>query len=742
MKQPIRFWNRMATGLLTMLVASGGFMPAYVQCAETDTAPAAEVTADAACGQDDLLYNYMLQRSGVTPGMNTSGMKDTIYYSSGISAGAQLTGLDAKVYKYLKQEIIKVAAGERTSTSIEIPLEEIGVSKGPYSAKSLGVDAVVVGGKISENAMQVLYQKVTFDPDKVLAALRNDCPYEMFWRNTKPSYNCRFTSGCDAKYESSEYRLYLMDGPKIDLYVNVDYAVSGAEKSTTIDTKKLAAVQKAIANAQKIVNDNKSKSGKALLEAYRDSICELTSYNHELADQKNDAKYGDPWQLVYVFDGDSSTKVVCEGYAKAFKYLCDLSAERLPNISCLIATGISSEPAAGGAGEGHMWNIVNMEDNRSYLVDITACDHNDGMPSGWVDTFFLSCPASGSYDTGYEFVYDSGMLLYDPNTNKTVSKYISKYTYNEETLNCYAVKHLILSDKPYGGAAADTTTTSTTTRKPTTTTTTTSTTAKPTATTITTSTTRKPTTTTTTTSTTRKPTTTTTSTSTTRKPTTTTTSTSTTRKPTTTTTTTSTTRKPTTTTTTTSTTRKPTTTTTTTSTTAKTTTTTTTTTTSETTATTKTLVLPQNEFKLRSGTTYTIPQIADAQIYQTSDPEIAVVSDEGIIMALKTGTVLISVEDKNGNGTHLRVEVVAKDAVPYPKGDVTGDTAINAKDAAAVLIAAAQNGTKRPNGLTKDQISAADADGDGVINAKDAAVILRYAAAIGTGFKQKIEDFV
>lgn len=30
-------------------------------------------------------------------------------------------------------------------------------------------------------------------------------------------------------------------------------------------------------------------------------------------------------ELIWVFDGDSSTNVVCEGYAKAFQYLCDLS---------------------------------------------------------------------------------------------------------------------------------------------------------------------------------------------------------------------------------------------------------------------------------------------------------------------------------------------------------------------------------------------------------------------------------
>ena len=37
----------------------------------------------------------------------------------------------------------------------------------------------------------------------------------------------------------------------------------------------------------------------------------------------NGLPYGDPWQLIYVFDDDPDTNVVCEGYAKAFKYEAD-----------------------------------------------------------------------------------------------------------------------------------------------------------------------------------------------------------------------------------------------------------------------------------------------------------------------------------------------------------------------------------------------------------------------------------
>ena len=89
---------------------------------------------------------------------------------------------------------------------------------------------------------------------------------------------------------------------------------------------------------------------------------------------------------------------------------------------------------------------------------------------------------------------------------------------------------------------------------------------------------------------------------------------------------------------------------------------------------------------------------------------------------------LAAAVDLDGNGSY---ETTLKESSLL--GDVTMDERINAKDANAVLIAAAKIGTGYESGLSDAQQKAADVDGDGNINAVDAAWILQYAAAIGTG---------
>lgn len=60
-----------------------------------------------------------------------------------------------------------------------------------------------------------------------------------------------------------------------------------------------------------------------------------------------------------------SGKAVCEGYSKAFKLMCDLSA-----LDCMVVVG---ESLSGGSWEGHAWNIVKI-DGKYYHIDTTFDD--------------------------------------------------------------------------------------------------------------------------------------------------------------------------------------------------------------------------------------------------------------------------------------------------------------------------------------------------------------------------------
>lgn len=69
-----------------------------------------------------------------------------------------------------------------------------------------------------------------------------------------------------------------------------------------------------------------------------------------------------------------STGPVCEGYARAFKVLCDEL-----DIPCVLVDG---EATSGSGGGAHMWNYVQMDDGKWYAVDVTW---NDPKVSGASD---------------------------------------------------------------------------------------------------------------------------------------------------------------------------------------------------------------------------------------------------------------------------------------------------------------------------------------------------------------------
>ena len=317
-------------------------------------------------------------------------------------AGSRLTGVDRVVYQVLREETAKIADGSRSSTDIRIPdLEALS-----WSLAELGVegkDQQTVVAKLDEKFAQVL------DLDRVYDALSADCPYELYWRDLRYSWSYERVVG-GGRGEIRNFTVFIK--------VAQDYR---GESDTTVNPQKAAQAKQAADNARAIVERYRDLPDYEKLKAYLREICQLASYDEDAAN--TDIPYGDPWQLVYVFDGDPSTNVVCEGYAKAFQYLCDLSQFN-GDVSCCTVTGEMD-------GGSHMWNVVRMEDGRSYLADVTNCD--DGA-AGAPDKLFLA-GAAGS---------EAGRVH---TVNKPECSAV--YTYTQEEKDLFVDGWLTLSGEDY-----------------------------------------------------------------------------------------------------------------------------------------------------------------------------------------------------------------------------------------------------------------------------------------------------
>ena len=337
-------------------------------------------------------------------------------------AGAKLTGVNRAIYNYIAAEIPAIASGERASTSFAIDAEEIGIKKN-WTAQDLGVDAIFVNGAIPQEVRDAFANAtVQYDIPAVNKALLYDYPYQMYWydKTVGVSFTTGFGWSAGYDYELDEYVMTITSPLTVRFAVSSDFDVEG--EAYTVDTSVGQSVQTSVNNANAIVSKYSSSDDRAKLRGYLDDICDLVSYNDAAAG--GGASYGNPWQMIWVFDGNPGTEVVCEGYSKAFKYLCDRS-DFQSDIRCLIVSGTMG----GGTGAGaHMWNVVRMDDGRNYVVDVTNCDTGT---VGWPDQLFLaSATYTGNYT--YDCACNSGAIT---------------YSYNSETIGIYDESELLISSQ-------------------------------------------------------------------------------------------------------------------------------------------------------------------------------------------------------------------------------------------------------------------------------------------------------
>ncbi len=310
-----------------------------------------------------------------------------------------------KVYRDLEQRVALVAAGQLTNT--EFVIENL---------EALGITTAKGSGSTEDEALAQAFAGLDVSLHDVNNALLANHPYEMYWYDKSQASTMRYAYS----YYFSNNVCYL-EITRLTFEMKV---ASEFGNGTTITTDVGTLVSKAVNKAKSIVNANAAKSDYEKVVAYKEAICDLTSYNYDAADESTNTPFGNPWQMLWVFDENPSTKVVCEGYAKAFKYLSDLTA----NAGFSVIT-VSGQMNSGG----HMWNIVKMPDRKNYLVDVT---NSDAGTIGQNGGLFLNGYSSNSGNT-YTFT-PSGSSV--------------QYTYYNDTIDYYGLSALTLSSSDYNSA--------------------------------------------------------------------------------------------------------------------------------------------------------------------------------------------------------------------------------------------------------------------------------------------------
>ena len=176
---------------------------------------------------------------------------------------------------------------------------------------------------------------------------------------------------------------------------------------TTSDYENFAAVRSCYSRMMSAIDGFtvNGSSRYAKCKSIHDKICKMTEYTMNVAMAH---------QPTGVF---LNGKAVCEGYAEAFKLICDRE-----NIPCILVVGT-------GNGGAHKWNYVKMEDGKWYGVDATWADQgssgifydyflvgSDSLTSSSFGTqtkFGNGTDSSGSHiNTGTHFTYDGFALTY------------------------------------------------------------------------------------------------------------------------------------------------------------------------------------------------------------------------------------------------------------------------------------------------------------------------------------------
>ncbi|MDE7400121.1 MAG: hypothetical protein K2N06_11425 [Oscillospiraceae bacterium] len=242
--------------------------------------------------------------------------------------------------------------------------------------------------------------------EKVMFFIHNYAPEYLYWSDSKG------------------YLVY--DTVRCGIVYGISPAFQERGNQYKITAKILNNAKSSLSNAKEIAEKYQEKSDYEKVWGYAEEICALTDYSSMAA--KDDGKYAKenigPWNIVYVFDRDHATNVVCGGFARAFQYLCSLGG-----VECHYVTGYVSD-------EYHAWNIV-VIDGENYFVDLTVCSQYSDSDISRHHPFVMNSIKSSDVNCFIAFYSQSGMT------------HSHLYTYHENELKYLPESLRILTTKEY-----------------------------------------------------------------------------------------------------------------------------------------------------------------------------------------------------------------------------------------------------------------------------------------------------
>lgn len=122
-------------------------------------------------------------------------------------------------------------------------------------------------------------------------------------------------------------------------------------------------------NVQAILNACPATGTYEKIRQFNEWLTHNNEYNTYVSGIESGTAPKSAWECTSALAGSIGGEgPVCEGYARAFKVLCDEVG-----IPCVLVDG-HAKNSTDSDGEAHMWNYVQMDDGNWYAVDVTWND--------------------------------------------------------------------------------------------------------------------------------------------------------------------------------------------------------------------------------------------------------------------------------------------------------------------------------------------------------------------------------